>query len=490
MGEDGIIKLPPKKTWTPSVYQEAIFSDVASDRDGHLIVEARAGSGKTHSLVEMFKYVPKGKSIIAFAFNKSIQKELEERAPSYVLAKTFHSWGLQTITQNLGKVVIDNNSTFDRIKTLVEDDTDYNLISNIADTVAYCQYGLQDTPKQIEELIYRFGVDLCDLDVNEFISIVIKTLGLCKADTSKIDFNGMCWLPFIHNLSFKRFDIVAIDEHQDLNKSQLIMAKRTVKPNGRIIAYGDPFQSLYSWRLSDTTVMDELRSMPTTKTLSLPISYRCPKKVIALAQRWVPDIVCPDHTIDGEINEISLNELYSKAKPGCFILSRTNAPMIKIAMTFIRQGIPCNITGRDVGRGLTSLIKRSKKKRMDAFLTWLEKWKDDEIKLLIAKNISTENTLDKYECMTNLCEEHKTLEEVLKRIGEMFDDKDGKQIVRLSTVHRAKGKQTDDVFILRWTYRLWLDESISLLEKPNEGANIAYVACTRVVKRLFIVHKN
>jgi DNA helicase II / ATP-dependent DNA helicase PcrA len=472
-----------------SEYQKAIFADVASGRNGHLIVEAYAGTGKTSTLIESFKHAPRGKSIIAFAFNKSIQTELEERSPSYAASRTFHSWGFQSIRERFNNTVIDDNKTTDIIKSLVDDPTDWGTIKSIADAVGYCKYSLHDTPSQIEQLIYRFGVDLGDLDLKEFISLVIRTLGICKTDTSKVDFNDMGgWMSFVHNLPFQQYDMVYVDECQDLNRANLVMAKRTVKPNGRIIVFQDPYQSLYSWRASDTTILDEIRSQSTTKTLPLPISYRCPKTVIDLCQNWVSGITCPDTAIDGEIKDITYEGLFNKAQPGCFVLSRTNAPLIKVAMRFIREGKPCNIRGRDIGKSLAYLIKKSKKKRVDAFLVWLAKWKEEECKILIGKGISIENILDRYECLSGLCEECKTLEEVLKIIDEMFNEKTEKELIICSTVHRAKGLERDDVFALRWTFRLWL-EDLSLIERPNEEANIAYVCASRAKKHLYLVRK-
>jgi superfamily I DNA/RNA helicase len=479
----------PKPSWIPSEFQTAIFADVASNREGHLIVEARAGVGKSTTLIESVKHVPHDKKVIALAFNKIIAKELKARAPSYLTTATFHSWGLKAIRQRHKNVEVDNNKTFNIVQSLVEDDTDYDLVSNICDTVSFCKYTLQDTPRQIEELIRRFGIDLCELDMKDFVSIVIKTLGLCKTNLDTVDFDDMCSLPFSLNLPFEGFDVVMVDEYQDLNRSNMVMAKRTLKPGGRLVFFGDDFQGLYSWRAADTSIITDIRNQPTTKTLPLPISYRCPKTVIDLAQRWVPDITCPDDAIDGEINNIDFDTMFEKATPGCFVLSRTNAPLIKVAMRFIREGKGCNIRGRDIGKSLSYLIKKSKKRRMDAFLTWLDKWRDDECKMLAAKNISTDNVMDKHECLLSLCEEHKTLEEVLDRIDAMFTEKEDQKLITCSTVHRAKGLQSDDVFILRPTFRVWLDEGISLLEKPNESANIAYVAATRTIKRLFIVSK-
>ena len=472
-------KFPPKKpdnsymvktrvnlNWSP--FQKAIFKNVALET-GHLIIEARAGSSKTTSIVESFRYIPKGKKSLCLAFNKIIQEELKSRAPSYIDCLTFHSLGFRAIKQRFGNIELDDNKVFDLVKAQLDKDTDYDLIINICDTVAFCKYGLQDTPAQIDKIIDLFGIDVCGMDRKVFISLVIKTLGLDKTQTTKIDFNDMCYFPFVYNLFLGTYDFVYVDEVQDLNKSQLVMAKKTCNINGgRIIAVGDPMQCIYSWRSADTSIVEDLKKQENTKILPLPISYRCPKKVIELAKYWVPDITCPDTAPDGEVDDISLNQLYSLAKPGCFILSRTNAPLIKICMSFIKLGIKANIRGRDVGKQLAYLIKKSKKKQIPSFLDWLKKWRDDETAKLKEKNVSSENVWDRYECLVNLCEECKTLEEATKKVNELFNDTDEKNIIMLSSIHKSKGLEADDVFLLKWTFRLWLDETLELIDKPNE----------------------
>ena len=484
-----IIKYDAKRVW--SEYQKNIFRNVGRER-GHLIVEAYAGSAKTTSIVESFKYIPPGKKTLALAFNKIIQEELRSRAPSYILVYTFHSWGLQAIKQRFGiSIEIDDYKVFNLVKNQLddEDQKNYDLITNVCETVAFCKYTLEDSPNQIDNIISNYGIDLCEMDRKQFISLVIKTLGFNKLETSKIDFNDMCYFPFIFNLPLGSFDYVFLDEVQDLNKSQMVMAKKACKTGGRIIAVGDPNQALYSWRAADTSVLNEIRGHEETKILPLPISYRCPKQIINLAKSWVPDIACPETAPEGEIKDITLNQLYNLAKPGCFILSRTNAPLIKICMTLIRNGVKANIRGRDVGKQLGYLIKKSKKKQIASFLKWLEEWKNEEVAKLQVKKINTENILDRVECLTNLCEECKTLEEVAKKVDELFNDTDENNIVILSSVHRSKGLEKNDVFVLKWTFRAWFD-NMHFIEKPNEEANIAYVSITRAKKNLFIVNKS
>lgn len=269
------------------------------------------------------------------------------------------------------------------------------------------------------------------------------------------------------------------------------MAKKLCKKDGgRIILAGDSKQDLYSWRLSDKSIVEELNKDSTTKTLYLPISYRCPKQIVELVKPWVPDFTCPENTKDGEINEISLSEMYKTAKPGCFILSRTNAPLIKICMTFIRQGVKANIKGRDVSKQLNLLIRKSKKKQIPAFLSWLEKWKEDEVAKCIQKGFKPDIILDKYECLVELCDEFSSLKEVSDKINELFNDTDEKNIIILSTVHRCKGLERDNVFLLHWTFKSWFNNILPGDEKyENEELNIAYVAATRSKNKLCLVSK-
>jgi DNA helicase II / ATP-dependent DNA helicase PcrA len=476
---------PELKIW--SDYQKEIFNNIATS-SGDLIIEATPGSGKTTSSIESFKYIPKNKKAIALAFNKSIQEELKARSPSYVDALTFHSLGLRAIRQRFGPVQLEDNKVYTIVSAQFDRKTDHDLISNICDTVAYCKYSLQDIPEQIENIILEYGIDICNLEMDVFIRFVIKTLAMDKKDTDHIDFNDMCWFPFVYNLFLGSYDYVYIDEFQDLNKSQLIMAKKACALNGRIIATGDSNQSIYSWRASDTSVMDDIRKKQDTKTLTLPISYRCPKKIIELAKAWEPTITCPDTSIDGDIQEINMERMYKIASPGCFILSRTNAPLIKICMRFLREGVRANIRGRDVGKQLSSIVKRSKQKKVSALLNWLENWKDREIKKLKAKNLNTEPIADRYECLVNLCDDANSIQDVNDRISSLFNDNDESKIIIASTVHRVKGNERDNVFVLRNTFRTWFD-TMDYNNKPDEEANIAYVAITRAKKNLYIVKK-
>lgn len=473
-----IIKAPVKHNW--SEYQKAIFRNIASGT-GNTIVIARAGASKTSSLVEGSKYIPKGKKSLFCAFNKNIQLDLRNKLGSYIECSTLHSLGLRAIKLRFGNVEIDDNKCFNIISKIVPNEKDYDLIINICKTVNLCKSRLVDIPSQIDELITEYDIDLCEIEADLFIKYVSQTLRLCKEQTAIIDFSDMIWFCFVYRINPGKFDVVFIDECQDLTRGQLELALSAVKIGGRVVAVLDDRQVLYSFAGVDIDVLDHLRKRLNATELTLPICYRCPKSVVFLAQKYVPDILPFDNAIEGKIEYINMDALYDKVTPGCFVLSRINAPLISICMRMIRQGIKANILGRDIGDGLQYMIKKSKKKTVIKLLEWLPKWEKEEIERMIAKNpkAKTEFITDKKECLFNLCENCSSIEEVKDNINKMFKDTEDNKVVWLSSIHKRKGAETDVVFVLNDTLRYG-----SISEE-----NINYVAISRSKRELYFVSK-
>src|ERR1700681_1716298 len=142
-----IIKHNPQRNW--SDLQKNIFRDIAKGT-GHTVVIARAGSGKTSTIVEGFKYLPKGRKTLMVAFNKAIAEELKMRAPSYVDVMTLHSLGFRAIKQSFGAdVVLANDKSHVLISTLIGDDRDmWEVNQSISKCVSLCKGFLVDTPSK------------------------------------------------------------------------------------------------------------------------------------------------------------------------------------------------------------------------------------------------------------------------------------------------------------------------------------------------------
>lgn len=474
-----LIKHNVKHVW--SSFQKEIFKNIARGTGNTLII-ARAGSSKTSSLVEGSKYIPRGKSSIFLAFNKSIQEELKARLPSYVFCSTIHSAGFKAVKQRFGNVELDNNKCWNIVKDFFSNEKDtYDLINNICKTVNLSKLTLSDTPASIEEIVIKYDIDLCDIELEQFIHYVSQTLRKCKEQTNVIDFTDMVWFPFVYNIKIENYEYVFLDEAHDNSKLLIELALSMVKkPNGRIIAVLDNFQAIYGFAGADEFVLDNFRKRLNPTELSLPICYRCPKKVVSLAQTLVEDIQAYENAIEGEIINIETSELIKTAKPGDYVISRYNAPLVKHCLKFLRAGIPANMLGRDIGDNLLYLIKKSKKKKVSDFLKWMDNWGKEEKERLLSKypKASTDTISDKVECMYSLCDGANSIEDVKKNIGELFQDGDEKKIVLFSSIHKIKGKEQDNVFVLADT----------LKGHNQQEINCKYVSFTRAKKKLYLVY--
>ena len=471
-------KAPPL-LW--SQYQNAIFDNIVNEK-GHTVIIARAGASKTTVLVEAIKRIPNKRSkVLAVAFSKKIAEELDERInKSYVDTSTLHSFGLGAIRSCFGKITI----APDKVRTILWKLFPKGLSAGdsflLEKTIGLCKASITDAPSKIDDLMDNYDIVPLELDRDIFIKTVVKALGLCKEIRDIVDYNDMIWFNVVNNLPCKQYDYVFIDELQDLTKSQIHLALSACKKTGRIIALGDDRQAIFGWAGVEVNGVFNVRDRLNAKVLPLPISYRCPKKVIELAKRYVPDIEASPTAKEGNIFYISEDQLINKVKTGDFVLSRTNAPLVKHCMNFLKHKIPSEIQGKDIDKGLLFLIKKSEKKDLKEFIEWLSNWKNLEINRLLEKKKNPEMIYDKYECMLNLCEDAKTVEDVKDNIKEMFREEDDNNKVVFGSIHSTKGLERNNVFILDYTFRS---------SEEQEEKNIRYVAFTRSKETLTFVSK-
>jgi len=464
-----------------SKYQQAVFDDVANG-SGHTVITAVAGSGKTTTIVKAMEYVPTGCRTLFVAFNKSIAEELKKRAPRGVEVSTLHSYGLRTITKCLGRLRIDANRVEDLIKAALGDDPkEFDMRRDLAKTVSLAKGQLASDEADIDAIVDAFEIESAkNGERATFIQNALKILLQCTEvqEDGRIDFDDMIWLPVVLELRQSKFDRVFIDETQDLNRCQIELAMRAVSENGRICAVGDPRQAIYGFRGADSSAVSNVVSRLQAKVLPLSVCYRCCKSVIQEAQTVVPEIEWAPDAVDGVVSDATSKRMYREAKPGDFILSRTNGPLISICMALLTEGRRANIQGRDVGASLAAFVRKSKAKTVEALRDYVETWRNNECARLAQKRRDTTSVEDRAECILALSDGAKTVGEVTRRIESLFSDGDEKSRITLSTTHKAKGLERDRVWLLSDTY----------MKRPGlEEENLYYVACTRAKKELFLV---
>jgi len=510
----------------PSPYQKAIF-DFIKNETGSLIVEAVAGSGKTTTIVGALKKIDSNKRIIFCAFNKSIKLELEERVPTYVTVVTLNGLGHRAWMRHVGgSINLNSNKTFDILKS--EDfETTYGMwavrkarskvrrMVGLAKSCGLVPEGNDEAqglvPDTIETWFHLIEHHDIDFSAKEHLNKPLKEQQQAEYDAkihaiemareclqisldmwNEIDFDDQLYLPVVFGAKFPPHDFVFVDEAQDVAAIQRVMLKRTVaKKGGRLIAVGDPHQAIYGFRGADSQSLANIGKDFNAITLPLSISYRCPKNVVAEAQKYVSHIQSHESAPDGAVTNLGSYdpETMSQFEENDFVLCRNVAPLVNTAFALLRKGKPAVIVGRDIGKNLIALIERLGGRNISDFIDKLDEWKAKEVRKILDKDPeeSTHKIDEKHECVMVFvrCSGASTVPALIEVIDKMFSDDNVRKAVRLSTIHKSKGLEAKRVLMLdswllpsKYAKKEW--------QKEQEN-NLCYVAITRAQETLAYV---
>lgn len=472
----------PKVDVTPSEYQTAI-ADWVLHGQGHGVVEAFAGSGKTWTNVWIGNKLSR---FLGVAFNKHIAEEWKSKSSTGKIVTT-HSFGLWTIRRNFnGKdIKIDDKKVWHILQPMLDsqplEDEDKRAVGlTVKKLVDLARNTLN---YDIDSLAEYYGVPL-NGDYQLIQMLFKMTLEQCQRTLHEIDFADMLWLPHVLHLDAPKFPFVLADECQDFNNAQHALIENALEPGGRLLAVGDRYQSLYGFRGANVDSIPNTIEKFDAQTFPLPITYRCPKAVVELAQLFVPDIQAAPWAEEGEVRTVTEAEAMCDVKEGDMILCRTNAPLVRPIYGLIRQGIKATIRGRDIGQGLIALVEKFEKKSLDLndLLRRLANYKEREMTKLLAveKNSQAQSVEDRVDTIWAVSEDTQTPDKLKDKISEIFADT--KPSVVGSSIHRAKGLEADNVVVLRPDLM-----PHSLAKKDWEliqERNIQYVCATRAKKTL------
>ena len=485
-----------KKTWTkkpvaphvpkeinivPSMQQEAIGTFVA-EGEGNGCFLARAGTAKTTTSVWSMRYA-KG-SILYLCFGKANAIEAKDKVPLGVEAKTFHSMGCQILFNAYGRIQFAKGKDEKTKLILSKMDVPDKSIPQFCKCVSLCKNTISLDIEAITKTAMEYDClyDSDELSSSEFIITVEKVLQESLKMTNLVDFDDMLYIPVVNNLRFPTYDNIYGDEAQDFNEVQMEMIIRFAGSKGRIFIVGDDKQSIYEFRGATKNAINILADKINAVRFPLTITYRCPKAVVRLAQSEVPDYMASPNNIEGEINQIEINDLESFVKEGDIIISRKNAPIIALSYKFIAERKRVKVLGKDFGDALISIVKRFKGNSLEDFNIYLGTWAAKQMDLLESKfgdkaNFSGIN--DKIDCLKIFIAESKTIDELITTINGLFSDRRDDNCITMSTTHKAKGLEYDNVFVLSSTFSKQGEE---------QERNLWYVAITRTKKVLNLVN--
>lgn len=483
---------------------------------GNAIVQSRAGSGKSKTIELMCAARNPRKKVLILSHNNHIAKHLQKKLGGLdnIDICTYHSLGLKILGVKLKDFEIVETKYHDYlVKNIVElSDGVYPALSshqkirykkNVEKLIDYARYNKAQSVNEVISNAVKYGLELVD---NE-CETVLKILKWGSQNTAKIDFQDMIWLPFElgykANIKFLQYDIIFVDEAQDSSLVQQNLIEICKHRGTRFICFGDDLQTINSWCGSDTEAFSNFKKMDNVKEFKLNMSYRCSKKVADKVRTIVPDFETPDFAKEGEVN---YNSSISEIKKGDLVLCRITAPLVKLHMKLLSEKKPSKITGLSVGRELIGLIKEKNHEfisdvirdlYIDMFKTWDEIAIENGCSLKdVVCDAPIMELYDQIQSIEAVSKDYVKTEDVINILNDIFvadvetDDNDviTTDTIHLSTVHRAKGLECDNVFIL--CPSLMPNKLARIQWEIESEKNIVYVAWSRAKNTLnFISEK-
>lgn len=413
-----------------SKYQEDILTNIKEGTD-NLLVDAKAGSGKTSTLILISDYL-KEKQIpcLFLAFNKSIVEELQNKLNNPLCeVKTIHSTGLSFIRSYLYRLhnknytlEIDTSKVRDLVKYYFDqickqDVLDNNLedlgeegtkdlitkiIGELVKLVDFCRFFMINyhLPNQVINTMYKCCFELKEYRTNgmdrfpEIIENVIDAIKqkfehpdinpITKLPNYVVDYTDMIYLPLYYNMTTpyklrSNLQYVLVDEAQDLSILQQLFVKKLNSGITRYIFVGDAKQSIYGFAGADTKSIDNIKKNFTLKELPLNICYRCPENVVKIARCHVPDIEWNTQRDDKGIVEIvEYPDFEKKLKPNDIIIGRSNSRLLKLYKEYcLDKQIPIKFKNK----GLVDTIVRDITSSILEYITRYNKYQNIDVEL-------------------------------------------------------------------------------------------------------------
>lgn len=238
-------------------YKQAIVDEYKST-NRNIFVSATAGSGKTFTLCKLAEMTPPIKSSIFLAFNKSIAEELGQRLPRTVKAQTLHSCALSSLCKAFSlNFSLSDSKNFNLAKEKMKFKGVHpkripGIIMKVCRLYDLMRFNL--VPDDIEAIIAlgeRYGEDADEELAKRAIELRMLNKRIAdnyflKGGGGKLpmDFTDMLYYAtqYVHKDDFKQYNVVFLDEAQDVTPLQYEIVKAVKTPRGRLIGVGDEKQ--------------------------------------------------------------------------------------------------------------------------------------------------------------------------------------------------------------------------------------------------------
>ena len=286
--------------------------EAATHVDGPLLIIAGAGSGKTRVITRRVAYlISQGipaNSILAITFTNKAAGEMKERIGSLLdrplrdfgrleqpwpTICTFHSLCLRILrhyatvlglptnfsiydSADQTKLVKEAIKTLDMSSTNFTPSTVHATISNAKNQLvpadAFAQNAGDFYQRQVARIYTKYQQLLNQNNALDFDDLLLRTARAFR------DY------PEVLRELQDRFRYLLIDEYQDTNHAQYVIAHALALRHRNICVVGDPDQSIYAWRGADIkNILEFERDYPDAKVVRLEQNYRSTQRILHIA---------------------------------------------------------------------------------------------------------------------------------------------------------------------------------------------------------------
>lgn len=270
--------------------------EAVSASEPAIAVIAGPGTGKTKTLVSRIAYLVeecgvRPSEITAVTFTNKAAGEMRERLEKHFGDKktvkdmtigTFHSICLQLLSKQSGKrnaPVIDESDALSIVRDILEKLGIKNSPRDILRGISFIKNGTPPSEESIEvpsEVYASYNAQLEQYGVLDYDDILVDVLKHFEgADPEDAG---------IKSLSASFFHLL-VDEFQDINAVQYRLIKEWSRNSAGIFVIGDPDQSIYGFRGSDSRCFERFfEDYPQVRQVNLTHNYRSTPEIIHCAK--------------------------------------------------------------------------------------------------------------------------------------------------------------------------------------------------------------
>ncbi|MFW5872066.1 MAG: UvrD-helicase domain-containing protein, partial [bacterium] len=304
--------------------------------------------------------------------------------------------------------------------------------------------------------------------------------------------------------------VLVIDEAQDMDSHEFELIKALIEQNEemRVIAVGDDDQNIYEFRGASSKYLEQFITEQKAKKVELIENYRSKANLVEFTNQFVEKIthrlketpIIPHSSETGLLKLIKhtssnliepvINSILSSGLQGTTcVLTHTNSEALQIEGLLLNNGLPAKLIQTNDSFSLFNLIEVryfikqlnfSEDKYIISDNNWKnakrnlwDKYKEStkiDICINLIKDFELSNPNKKYQSDFEVFVKESKFEDFVNATGET---------IFVSTIHKAKGKEFDNVFLMLNSYNPDNDEKKRQL----------YVAMTRA-KHNLTIHLN